>query len=83
MCIPTETQFIISASIRKTMRRNRKSMLTDGSDVPHTHLGRLKPRLGFSGADTRTRLQLFLGIATADHRGHCLIIHQRDLWLSI
>ena len=31
------------------MRRNRKSMLTDRPDVPHTLLGRLKPQMGFWG----------------------------------
>ena len=36
-------QFLISASICKKMRRNRKSMLTDRPDVPRTPFGRLKP----------------------------------------
>ena len=41
----------------KKMRRNRISMLTGRPYVTRTRFGRLKPRNGFFGGDTRTRLE--------------------------
>ena len=47
---PPWNQFLISASVREKMRRNRKSMLTVHSDVPRTPFGRFKPsNRGFGG----------------------------------
>ena len=56
---PPLNLFLISASIRNKMRRNRKSMLTDHPHVPRTPFGRLTPPSGDLGANTRTHLQCF------------------------